>query len=154
MLTPADTAYSIAAIRAAEAELPGPQRAARRRPNETGRGPFRADQLPSGAPYELSNGHPIYCAPMGRDFAGPKRLGFAVLDRDPAVKRAGGRAGAPPGCAYRVRGRGTRLGASGSGAVSKYIGARVKGGSTGAGSAGRGIAPDTILRATAAPSAR
>lgn len=60
-----------------------------RRPHESGPGPFVADQLPSGASYELSNGHPIYCAPTGRDGTGPNGLGFAVLDSDPAVKRAG-----------------------------------------------------------------
>ncbi|MBI5514464.1 MAG: Uma2 family endonuclease [Deltaproteobacteria bacterium] len=54
----------------------------------TSRGPFRADSLKSGAPYELSRGHPIYCAPTGADDTGPNGLGFAVLSSDPAVERA------------------------------------------------------------------
>lgn len=57
------------------------------------KGPFRADQIRSGDPYELSDGHPIYCAPTGQDGAGPNGLGFSVLDSDPAVKRAGVDAG-------------------------------------------------------------
>ena len=59
----------------------------------SGRGPFRADQVRSGDPYELSKGHPIVCAPTGQEGAGPNGLGFAVLDSDPAVKRAGVDAG-------------------------------------------------------------
>jgi len=58
-----------------------------------GRGPFRADQVRAGDPYELSQGHPVVCAPTGQDGAGPNGLGFAVLDSDPAVKRAGVDAG-------------------------------------------------------------
>ena len=53
------------------------------------RGPFRAVQLRSGDPYELSQGHPIFCAPTGRDGSGPNGLGFSVLDSDPAVRTAG-----------------------------------------------------------------
>ena len=53
------------------------------------RGPFQADQIRSGDPYELSQGHPIFCAPTGRDGTGPNGLGFAVLDSDPAVINAG-----------------------------------------------------------------
>ena len=52
-------------------------------------GPFRPEQVRSGDPYELSQGHPIYCAPTGRDGTGPNGLGFAVLDSDPAVRNAG-----------------------------------------------------------------
>jgi hypothetical protein len=59
----------------------------------SGRGPFRADQIRSGDPYELSQGHPIVCAPTGQEGAQPNGLGFAVLDSDPAVKRAGVDAG-------------------------------------------------------------
>ena len=52
-------------------------------------GPFQADQIRSGDPYELSQGHPIYCLPTGTDGTGPNGLGFAVLDSDPAVVSAG-----------------------------------------------------------------
>jgi hypothetical protein len=47
----------------------------------------------SGDPYELSQGHPVVCAPTGHEGAGPNGLGFAVLDSDPGVKRAGVDAG-------------------------------------------------------------
>ncbi len=56
-------------------------------------GPFRTDQLRSGDPYELSNGHAIRCAPTGGDGTGPKLRGGFVLDSDPAVKNAGVDAG-------------------------------------------------------------
>jgi hypothetical protein len=56
-------------------------------------GPFRTDQLRSGDPYELSEGHPVFCAPTGRDGAGPNGFGFSVLDSDPAVRNAGVDAG-------------------------------------------------------------
>ena len=58
-----------------------------------GAGPFRADQLHSGDPYELSNGHAIRCAPTGGDGTGPNLRGGFVLDSDPAVKNAGVDAG-------------------------------------------------------------
>lgn len=54
-----------------------------------GRGPFRCDQLRSGDPYELSQGHPIYRALPGRDVARLRRLCAMVLDSDPAVLNAG-----------------------------------------------------------------
>jgi hypothetical protein len=53
------------------------------------RGPFRADQLRSGDPYELSNGHAIFCLPTGGRGAGPNGMGYAVVSSDPAVKEAG-----------------------------------------------------------------
>jgi Uma2 family endonuclease len=56
-------------------------------------GPFRTDQLHSGDPYELSNGHAIRCAPTGGDGTGPNLRGGFVLDSDPAVKNAGVDAG-------------------------------------------------------------
>ncbi len=54
-----------------------------------GTGPFRPEQLQSGDPYELSNGHAIYCAPTGGDGTGPNLRGGFVLDSDPMVKSAG-----------------------------------------------------------------
>jgi Uma2 family endonuclease len=59
-------------------------------------GPFRADQLHEGDRYELSQGHPIYCAPAGRDHAGRNLTGASVLDTDPAVEWAGVDAGFSP----------------------------------------------------------
>ncbi|WP_437659365.1 Uma2 family endonuclease [Sorangium sp. So ce1182] len=53
------------------------------------RGPFRAEHLRSGDPYELSNGHPVYCAPTGGRASGPNHLGSSVVGWDPAVKEAG-----------------------------------------------------------------
>ncbi len=52
-------------------------------------GPFRADQLKSGDPYELSNGHPIECLPVGGRGSRANLLGGAVLDSDPDVDSAG-----------------------------------------------------------------
>lgn len=53
------------------------------------RGPFRAEHLRSGDPYELSNGHAIFCAPTGGSGSGPNRLGASVVGWDPAVNEAG-----------------------------------------------------------------
>src|SRR4029077_20082342 len=53
------------------------------------RGPFRAEQLRSGDPYELSNGHAILCLPTGGSGSGPNQLGASVVGWDPAVKEAG-----------------------------------------------------------------
>ena len=52
-------------------------------------GPFRADQLRSGDPYELSNGHPIHCLPTGGRGSRANLIGAALLDSDPAVESAG-----------------------------------------------------------------
>jgi Uma2 family endonuclease len=59
-------------------------------------GPFRAEQLRDGDRYELTNGHPIYCAPAGRDHAGPNATGAALLDSDPDVQWTGVDAGYSP----------------------------------------------------------
>lgn len=59
-------------------------------------GPFRADQLRDGDRYELSQGHPIYCAPAGRDHAAPHLIGAAVIESDPLVAWAGVDAGFTP----------------------------------------------------------
>src|SRR5262249_48928682 len=52
-------------------------------------GPFRADQIPEGSDYELSNGHPVLCQPTGRRGSRSNLLGGQVLETDPAVKSAG-----------------------------------------------------------------
>jgi hypothetical protein len=52
-------------------------------------GPFRPDQVRSGDPYEISNGHPIQCLPTGADGTGPNGRGFMVLDSDPMAANAG-----------------------------------------------------------------
>jgi hypothetical protein len=52
-------------------------------------GPFRADQIHEGSPYELSNGHPVLCLPTGRRGGRSNLLGGEVLETDPAVKSAG-----------------------------------------------------------------
>jgi hypothetical protein len=60
-----------------------------RRTIPTSKGPFRADQIRSRDPYELSNGHAILrMTPSGRR-SRAKRLGGLVLGSDPAVKEAG-----------------------------------------------------------------
>lgn len=55
----------------------------------TPRGPFRADQLRAGDPYELSQGHAIECLPVGARGGKANLLGGAVLESDPAVESAG-----------------------------------------------------------------
>jgi len=52
-------------------------------------GPFRADQLRSGDPYELSNGHPILCLPKGGRAGRARSVGASVLASDPAVQDVG-----------------------------------------------------------------
>lgn len=52
-------------------------------------GPFRADQIPEGSPYELSDGHPLLCMPTGRRGGRANLIGGEVLDTDPAVTSAG-----------------------------------------------------------------
>jgi hypothetical protein len=52
-------------------------------------GPFRADQLRSGDPYELSNGHPIHCLPTGSRGGKATSVGDGALASDPAVQDVG-----------------------------------------------------------------
>jgi Uma2 family endonuclease len=52
-------------------------------------GPFRTDQLKSGDPYELSQGHPVVCLPTGGRGSGANRVGAQVLGTDPDVMEAG-----------------------------------------------------------------
>ncbi len=60
------------------------------------RGPFRADQVHQGDPYELSDGHAVYCSPTGSIASKAKLLGGAVLGTDPDVTSAGVDAGFSP----------------------------------------------------------
>jgi Uma2 family endonuclease len=59
------------------------------KPRSIDQGPFRADQIRSGDPYELSHGHAIRCAPTGGSGSGPNALGASVVSWDPAVKESG-----------------------------------------------------------------
>lgn len=59
-------------------------------------GPFLADQLHDGDPYELSNGHPIYCMPGVREHADSNLTGGAVVSTDPDVEWSGIDAGYAP----------------------------------------------------------
>jgi Uma2 family endonuclease len=52
-------------------------------------GPFVASQLRSGDVYELSNGHPIECAPTGRRGSTRNLTGAAALETDPKAISAG-----------------------------------------------------------------
>lgn len=52
-------------------------------------GPFTADQLRSGDPYELSNGHPVLCLPTGRRGSTRNLTGATAIETDPNVKSAG-----------------------------------------------------------------
>lgn len=53
------------------------------------RGPFRADQICGGDPYELSNGHAIRCLATGGRGSDANAVGAAVLKSDPDVEEAG-----------------------------------------------------------------
>ena len=59
-------------------------------------GPFGVEQLREGDRYELSHGHPIYCAPSGREHAARNLSGAGALDTDPDVEWAGVDAGFAP----------------------------------------------------------
>lgn len=52
-------------------------------------GPFRAEQLRPGDPYELSNGHPVHCLPTGSRGGRATSAGDGVLASDPAVQDVG-----------------------------------------------------------------
>ncbi len=52
-------------------------------------GPFRADQLACGDPYELANGHPVECLPGGGRHSKANLVGGLALGTDPAVTSAG-----------------------------------------------------------------
>jgi Uma2 family endonuclease len=52
-------------------------------------GPFRAEHIRSGDPYELSNGHPIHCSPTGSRGGKATNVGGGVLASDPAVQDVG-----------------------------------------------------------------
>jgi len=58
-------------------------------PHTWPQGPFRADQLRPGDPYELSNGHPIHCLPTGSRGGKATSVGDGVLASDPAVQDVG-----------------------------------------------------------------
>lgn len=63
------------------------------KPLQSAPGPFRADQLRSGDPYELSDGHPVECLPSGGRHAKASISGGLALETDPAVDSAGFDAG-------------------------------------------------------------
>ena len=52
-------------------------------------GPFRVDQLREGDRYELSGGHPLWCAPTGGSGARGSVSGAEVLDSAPDVDSTG-----------------------------------------------------------------
>ena len=62
----------------------------------TSQGPFRADQLRPGDPYELSHGHAVVCFPTGGRGARAVGAGASALQSDPAVEELGVDAGFSP----------------------------------------------------------
>jgi hypothetical protein len=52
-------------------------------------GPFRADHIREGDPYEIVNGHAVLCTPTGRRGGLANLTGGAVLETDPAAPAAG-----------------------------------------------------------------
>jgi Uma2 family endonuclease len=65
-------------------------------PMRNTRGPFRAEQIRPGDPYELSNGHTIQCMPTGGRGALATGAGYKALADDPAVEDIGIDAGFAP----------------------------------------------------------
>jgi hypothetical protein len=63
----------------------------------TSRGPFRADQIRNGDPYELSRGHAIHCMTAGGRGSRANLVGGSMLDSDPEVEEAGVDTGYSPG---------------------------------------------------------
>jgi len=59
-------------------------------------GPFRAEHLRPGDPYELDDGHPIECLPSGGRHANASLNGGLALETDPDVELAGFDAGFTP----------------------------------------------------------
>lgn len=57
-------------------------------PRHQTRGPFFAEQLRDGDPYELSNGHPIECLPAGGRHARANLVGGLAMETDPEVEDA------------------------------------------------------------------
>ena len=55
----------------------------------TAPGPYRAEDIREGSPYELSDGHRVLCMPTGRRGGHSNLIGGEVLETDPAVKSAG-----------------------------------------------------------------
>lgn len=62
----------------------------------TPNGPFTADQVKPGDPYELSNGHAIHCLPSGGRHSGANAEGASVIGSDPEVESVGVDAGFTP----------------------------------------------------------
>lgn len=62
----------------------------------TAHGPFTADQIRPGDPYELSDGHAIRCLPTGGRGSGANATGATVLRSDPDVESVGVDAGFTP----------------------------------------------------------
>ncbi len=62
----------------------------------TPNGPFTADQVKPGDPYELSNGHAIHCLPSGGRHSGANAEGASVIGSDPDVESVGVDAGFTP----------------------------------------------------------
>lgn len=55
----------------------------------TEKGPFRAEHVRSGDPYEISNGHPVRCLPTGGQGAMKTKLGVMAILSDPAATSSG-----------------------------------------------------------------
>ena len=52
-------------------------------------GPFRVEMLRDGDPYELVDGHALYCNPTGGDGGRAEAAGARAVTTDPAVSEAG-----------------------------------------------------------------
>lgn len=59
------------------------------KPRDHTTGPFRAEQLRCGEPYELDNGHLVECLPSGGRHSKANLSGGFALESDPSVESAG-----------------------------------------------------------------
>ncbi len=59
------------------------------RPYPSTQGPFRADQIREGDPYELAHGHAVRCLPTGGRGSEATATDAAILKSDPQVESAG-----------------------------------------------------------------
>lgn len=66
-----------------------------------GPGPFRADQIRPGDPYELSDGHAILCTPVGERSGASKMVGGIALAGDPGLEEIGAELGVEVGYSPR-----------------------------------------------------
>lgn len=66
-----------------------------------GHGPFRADMVREGDPYEISNGHPVLCMPTGERGGAGVMVGGIAIGSDPGLDDIGASLGTEVGYSPR-----------------------------------------------------